>query len=136
MSTIKARRINKKVYGQLLTEKLPAIISTEAEHIRMLKEIGQLLKKDKLTPEEGRLFELMVKLVSDYENEHFDIPDASPREILAHLMEEHGLNQVDLVEIFGSKGITSEVLNGKRVISKAHAKKLAEYFHVSPELFI
>ncbi len=39
-------------------------------------------------------------------------------------------------KLFGSKGITSEVANGKRSISKAQAKKLAAFFHVSAELFL
>jgi HTH-type transcriptional regulator/antitoxin HigA len=30
----------------------------------------------------------------------------------------------------------SEAINGVREISKAQAKALAEFFHVSPELFI
>jgi HTH-type transcriptional regulator/antitoxin HigA len=46
------------------------------------------------------------------------------------------LKQTDLVPIFGSKGITSEVLNGKRGISKEKAKALADYFHISAEAFI
>jgi HTH-type transcriptional regulator/antitoxin HigA len=42
----------------------------------------------------------------------------------------------DLWPVFGSKGITSEVLNGKRGISKEMARKLGEVFHVSPAVFI
>ena len=42
----------------------------------------------------------------------------------------------DLWGIFGSKGIASEVLRGKRGISKDKAKVLAKTFHVSAELFI
>ncbi len=30
--------------------------------------------------------------------------------------------------VFGSSGVASEVINGKRAISKAPAKKLAEFF--------
>ena len=37
--------------------------------------------------------------------------------------------------IFGSQGVASEVLNGKRGISKAQAKALGEFFKVSPRLF-
>jgi HTH-type transcriptional regulator/antitoxin HigA len=51
-------------------------------------------------------------------------------------MEARNLTQKDLWEVFGSKGITSEVFHGKRSISKAQAKKLAAFFHVSAELFI
>ena len=51
-------------------------------------------------------------------------------------MEQRDLKQNNLLHIFGSSGITSEVVNGKRSISKAQAKKLAEFFKVSVELFI
>ena len=51
-------------------------------------------------------------------------------------MEENGYKQSDLRHVFGSSGIASEVVNGKRSISKAQAKKLAEFFKVSIELFI
>jgi HTH-type transcriptional regulator / antitoxin HigA len=51
-------------------------------------------------------------------------------------MEEHGLRQRDLLEVFGSRGIASEVLSGKRAISKSQAKKLAELFHVPADLFL
>ena len=57
-------------------------------------------------------------------------------EFLKYLMEENGLKQSDLLHIFGSSGIASEVVNGKRAISKTQAKKLAEHFKVSVELFI
>jgi HTH-type transcriptional regulator/antitoxin HigA len=46
------------------------------------------------------------------------------------------LRQADLVKIFGSRGRVSEVINGKRAISKAQAKSLGEFFKVSPDLFI
>ena len=51
-------------------------------------------------------------------------------------MASRGLKQRDLLDIFGSDGIASEVVNGKRNISRAHAKSLAEYFHVPVDLFI
>ncbi|MGA3078375.1 MAG: hypothetical protein ABSG56_32440 [Bryobacteraceae bacterium] len=51
-------------------------------------------------------------------------------------MEEHGRRQRDLLDVFGSRGIASEVVSGKRAISKAQAKKLAELFHVPADLFL
>jgi len=56
--------------------------------------------------------------------------------MLRHLMEARGLTHKDMWPLFVSRGVASEVLNGKRAISKTHAKKLAEFFHVSPALFI
>jgi HTH-type transcriptional regulator/antitoxin HigA len=51
-------------------------------------------------------------------------------------MEERGLRQADLVGIIGSRGVVSEVVNGKRTISKSQAKSLGDFFHVEPSLFI
>jgi HTH-type transcriptional regulator / antitoxin HigA len=51
-------------------------------------------------------------------------------------MEQRGLRQVDLVPIFGSSGYVSDVVNGRRGISKAHAKKLAAFFKVGADLFL
>ena len=42
----------------------------------------------------------------------------------------------DLLEVFGSRGVASEVVNGKRAISKAQARKLAAIFHVPADLFL
>jgi HTH-type transcriptional regulator / antitoxin HigA len=56
--------------------------------------------------------------------------------MLKMLMAENNYRQKDLLHIFGSSGIASEVINGKRSISKTQAKKLAEFFNVSVELFI
>jgi HTH-type transcriptional regulator/antitoxin HigA len=51
-------------------------------------------------------------------------------------MEDRGVRQRDLISVFGSSSVVSDVLNGKRAISKAHARKLAQYFHVPASLFI
>jgi hypothetical protein len=60
-----------------------------------------------------------------------------PNESLKFFMEENGYKQKDLVHSFVSGGIASEVINGKRSISKTQAKKLAEFFKVSVKfLFI
>jgi HTH-type transcriptional regulator / antitoxin HigA len=61
---------------------------------------------------------------------------ANPRSILLHLMEEHDLKQADLVGVIGSRGVVSEVVNGKREISKAQVAALARLFHVDVGLFI
>ncbi len=132
--------VDKTKYGLLLMETLPSVISSEKELERLTEEVDRLMtkgiKQGELSPEEERLLELLAVLIETYEDEHYPIPDLSPIEVLKFLMEERGLKQSDLLHIFGSSGITSEVVNGKRSISKAQAKKLAEYFKVSVELFI
>jgi HTH-type transcriptional regulator/antitoxin HigA len=64
------------------------------------------------------------------------LPDVSPLQVLQYFMEQRGLRQADLLPVFGSRSIASAVLNGKREFSKAHIRKLAEFFHVSPAVFL
>ena len=124
-------------YGALLITTLPQVIESEEELERAEKIIDRLLSKgENLSPEEEKLLDLVSDLVERYEDEHYPMPEVAPNEVLKFFMEDRKLKQKDLLHIFGSTGITSEVVNGKRSISKAQAKKLAEYFKVSVELFI
>lgn len=116
---------------------LPQVIENEEELERTEDIINKLLSKgENLSLEEEKLLDLLSDLVEKYEDEHYPFPELAPNEILKYLMEENGLKQSDLLHVFGSSGIASEVVNGKRAISKAQAKKLAEHFKVSVELFI
>ena len=130
------KAIDPQKYGKLLAQSLPAVIETEAENDHFLAEIEKLIDKDQRSPEEDKLLDLMTTLVEDFEEKNYPIPDAPPHEALRELMLSRGLKQRDLLEIFGSDGIASEVVNGKRNISRTHAKSLAEYFHVPVDLFI
>jgi HTH-type transcriptional regulator/antitoxin HigA len=116
---------------------MPVIIQTEEDNSRMLAIAEELMAKgENLSTEEDALLRLVAKLIQDFEEEFYRPRDATPIEVLHHLMEARDLKQSDLLKVFGSKGLASEVINGKRSISKAHAKALALYFGVSAELFI
>ena len=130
--------IENKTYADLVVKVLPTAIQSEEEYEIMLANIDELMSKGehRLSPEEERLLETLAILIESYEDEHYSMPEVAPNEVLKFLMEDRELKQKDLVHIFGSTGITSEVVNGKRAISKAQAKKLAGYFKVSVELFI
>ncbi len=126
-----------KSYSQLLAEVAPQVIETETEYERLLKVVEFITFKKNLTSEERKLDKLLVRLIEDYEEENYPMDKSTPHEILQHMMESSGIRQADLVRILGSSsGVISEVVNGKRSISKAQAKALGEYFKVSPSLFI
>jgi HTH-type transcriptional regulator/antitoxin HigA len=129
--------INPKVYGDLLAQYQPKIITTEEENERAIAIVESLTHKSDLTPEEDQLLELLITLIEKFEAEHYPLNNLStPLSRLTFLMEENNLRQADVVEIFGSKGIASEVLSGKRQISKSHALKLGEFFNLNPALFL
>jgi HTH-type transcriptional regulator/antitoxin HigA len=78
----------------------------------------------------------MTLLVREFEESKYPLGHAEPLEALRILMEDRGNRQRDLIPVFGSSSVVSDVLNGKRSISKAHARKLSEFFHVPASLFI
>ena len=129
--------INPDRYKKLLVRIMPVVIQTEEENERMLAEVEKLMAKgEDLSPEEDALLRLMATLIQDFEEKFYQPREATPLEVLRHLMEARDLKQSDLLEVFGSKGIASEVINGKRAISKTQAKALAKFFGVSADLFI
>lgn len=124
------------IYSKLLAEIAPRAIETEEEYDRLLAVAERLTFAKNLTPEERALYKLLVTLIEVYETENYPIDKSEPHEILQHIMESSGTRQADLVGIIGSSGVVSEVVNGKRAISKAQAKALGDYFKISPSLFI
>lgn len=131
------RKIDPVRYRRLLSQTMPVIIETEKENARMLAIVEKLMKKgEDLSAEEEKLLKLLARLIEDFEQRYYQPPEAEPLEVLHHLMDARGIKPSQLWEVFGSKGIASEVLNGKRGISKTHARALANYFHVPADLFV
>ena len=123
-------------YGSLLAQYQPKPITTEAENQSAIALAEELEHKDNLTQEEITLLELLYVLIEQFENDNYPITEGSPLEILRHLMEENKIKQEELIGIIGSRGVVSEVVNGKRGISKNQAKALADFFHIDVSLFI
>jgi HTH-type transcriptional regulator / antitoxin HigA len=128
---------NPTLYIDLLTQTMPSAIETEAEYERLLAIAESLHFNKERTIEEKKIYKLLVTLIEVYESDRHSIPASSPQEILQHIMESSGLRQTDLAQIIGaSSGVMSQIVNGKRSISKAQAKALGHRFKVSPSLFI
>jgi HTH-type transcriptional regulator/antitoxin HigA len=123
-------------YGALLQKIPPKVIRTEKENEAYTEILYELNRRSKtLTVAEKEFAELLTLLIEDFEEKRYRLPRAHPLEVLRFLMEQHGLRQKDLTEVFGTASIVSEVLNGKRELNKEHIERLSERFHVSPELF-
>lgn len=123
-------------YSALLKKVPPKVIRTERENDMYTEILFDLDRRSKtLTPAEKEMAELLTLLIRDFEEKRYQLPRAKPLEALRFLIEQHGLKQKDLVDVFGTPSIVSEVLNGKRELNKDHIKRLSLRFHVSPELF-
>ncbi|MEH2115891.1 helix-turn-helix domain-containing protein [Nostoc sp.] len=91
-----------------------------------------MLSRSHLTLEEDALLELLVKLIEDFEDKHYQLNSSTPYSRLLHLMEARGLKQADLVEIMGSSEIVTKIMNSELEITKEQAEALGKFFHVKP----
>jgi HTH-type transcriptional regulator / antitoxin HigA len=132
-----AALLDERQYRKLLDVTLPVAIRTEEEYHRLLGAAAAFMDKpeDALSEEEGRLLELLGILIDEYENRVHPIPKADPHKMLAFLLEEKNMKPSDLWTVL-PKSRVSEILNGKRSISKAQAKQLAALLRVPVELFV
>jgi HTH-type transcriptional regulator / antitoxin HigA len=129
--------LDRQAYASLLGQVQPKVIESEEENELFLAEVEKLMALgEDLTPEQLQLMNLLVSLIEQFEDQHYQLRPASALEVLNELMMQRGLKQKDLVHLFGSQGIASEVLNGKRAISKAQSKALGDFFYTSPALFL
>jgi HTH-type transcriptional regulator/antitoxin HigA len=121
----------------MFNNNIPGVIDSLEEYNRIEEIFNRLMDKENLAPKEDKLFLLLQNLLEDYEKRTLPpLENSSPRETLKFLIEENKLRQSDLSEIFGTQSVVSEVLRGKREITKNQAKALAEKFSLRVEAFI
>jgi HTH-type transcriptional regulator / antitoxin HigA len=122
-------------YAALLSETSPEVIRDERRNQTYIRRLEELTAKKSVTRAEEKLIELLAVLIEDFETKNFSVPQAPPIAIIRHLMEAHNLRQKDLVDVFGTESTASEVLHGKRELTKEHIKRLSARFGVSPAVF-
>jgi HTH-type transcriptional regulator/antitoxin HigA len=123
-------------YGALLQKAPPKVIRTEKENEAYTEILNELDQRGKtVTPAEKELTELLTLLIEDFEEKRYRLPRGKPLDVLRFLMEQHGLMQKDVVKVFGTPSIVSEILSGKRKLNNDHIARLSARFHVSLELF-
>lgn len=123
-------------YMQLLNDFPPRPITSEEDFAATQAVMNRLLDKPELTPEEEDYLDVLGALVSEYENQQEDlIPDIYGVELLKVLIAERELKQKDLVFIFKTESIVSDILNEKRQLTARHIQELSEFFHFSPAVF-
>jgi HTH-type transcriptional regulator/antitoxin HigA len=130
--------IDPKKYARLANRVVVKAIENEEEYDHMVAALEHLMDKgeNRLSPEESALLETMAILVQAYDDRHHPLPQVAPNKMLTYLMKTSGRTAKDLLPVFGTRGRVSEVLSGKRAVSKEQAKKLAALFKVTADLFI
>jgi len=97
--------------------------------------MDQLLTKDQLSSGEAMYLDALSDLVGAFEDEHYQIGPASDSAMLGHLMETKGVTQAELHRDTGiAKSAISEVLTGKKKLSRTMIRTFAAYFDVDTSL--
>ena len=123
-------------YMQLLQQFPPGPVKSEEDLAATQAAIDKLLDKPELIPEEEDYLDVLGTLVYEYENQQEDIiPDIYGVELLKVLIAERNLKQKDLVSIFKTESIVSDVLNQKRQLTTRHIQELAELFNCPVAVF-
>jgi HTH-type transcriptional regulator / antitoxin HigA len=93
----------------------------------------------KLTADQEDYFDLLCRLIEDYEKEqaHVDQPKATGLEALRHLLDAHDMSAADLARLLGvHRTLGAMILRGERQLTLAHVRVLAKHFSVSADLFL
>jgi HTH-type transcriptional regulator/antitoxin HigA len=122
-----------------LVRKFPLIPLREKsefeEAVKVMKNLAY--RRSSLSSGEADYLTVLGDLIAQYEKRLPRLAEEmTPRDSLSFLMESNRLTQTDLVEFVGHKSNLSAFLNGHRGLSKRAATRLAEYFKVSPAVFL
>jgi HTH-type transcriptional regulator / antitoxin HigA len=101
-----------------------------------LDEIDRLVERSDPSNAEEAYLGALTDLVETYETAQVHLPPMSGIEALRYLMVENGPTQADLVPLFGTPSLVSEVLSGKRKLALTHIKRLAAHFGLPHGVFI
>ena len=115
----------------------PRAIHDEVEYGNVQEILDRLTSIPDLTGGQAEYLETLTLIFEAYEREHPAFRDKalSGVAMLKFLMERQDMNASDLGRILGDRALGGRVLKGERSLSKAHIRKLCEYFKVGPELF-
>ena len=119
-----------------LVEQFPPVKIRTAEQAKATEsQIEELLAQPKLSRAEEPYVDLLSDLLADWEDATVKIPDIDGVELLRALLEDRGLRQKDLVGVFATESVASEVIAGRRELSRKHIEGLARFFKISPAVF-
>lgn len=102
-------------------------------------EITEAMAGHKLTPDQEDYFDLLCRLIEDYEKEHaqIDMPKVTALESLQHLLDAHDMSAADLARLLEvHRTLGAMILRGERQLTLAHIRTLAKHFSVSADLFL
>ncbi len=126
-------------YDSLLLKYKPRPIRNDREHRRVLRHVEELIGQHGPTPPraEGELIAVLSTLIESYEVELAPRRKPTPAETLEHLIESKQVTRAEVARATGiPRSTITNVLSGRRQISKENVTRLATHFGVDPSVFL
>jgi HTH-type transcriptional regulator/antitoxin HigA len=113
-------------------------IHSDKVHRVAIRVLGRLASLDRMTKEQGDYFEVLASLVEDYEKTQWPIDTSRVTVIdtLQFLIEHNNMTASDLGRKLGDRTLGHKLLTGKRKLTTAQVRKLADHFRVSTDVLI
>jgi HTH-type transcriptional regulator / antitoxin HigA len=127
-----------KDYAGLCRMLTPRPIHDKVE-FENVTEITDAMAGHKLTPDQEDYFDLLSRLIEDYDREHaqLDTPKVTALDALQHLLDANDMSAADLARLLGvHRTLGGMILRGERQLTLAHVRTLAKRFRVSADLFL
>jgi HTH-type transcriptional regulator/antitoxin HigA len=129
----------KDTYFELVREFPLVPLRSEAHYDAALAFLSKLAIRGENAIDKGEsaYLEALTRFVSDYEDRHHRIETRGmrPLEALKYLMDQNDMKPIDLGRLLGNRSLATQILHGKRALSKAHISLLSARFRVDPGLF-
>ncbi|MCO5177336.1 MAG: hypothetical protein M9890_10245 [Thermomicrobiales bacterium] len=122
-------------YIEIIASLPPRAIRSDDELDEVVATMDSLLERGDLSADEQDYLNTLSILVEAYEDERFPLPDVSGVDVLRHLMEANELRQTDLLDIFPTRSVISEVLSGSRQMTLGHMRGLSQRFGLPIDVF-
>ncbi len=125
-----------KDYAGLCRMLTPRPIHDKAE-LQNVTEITDAMAGHELTPDQEDYFDLLCRLIEDYEKDRFEAPKVTALEALEHLLDAHGMSTADLARLLRvHRTLGAMILRGERNLTLNHVRTLARHFGVSADVFL
>lgn len=120
----------------------PCAITTKRSHqaysaaagvLMEVLESGELSGRD--SSDVRRYLGVVAPLIEDYEAKMLPPKEVKPEAMLRFFMDQHKLTQYDLAAELGGQPVVSNILRGKRLLTRGQIERLSARFHVSPAVF-
>jgi HTH-type transcriptional regulator / antitoxin HigA len=112
-------------------------IKNEEEYDVVVATIRALFDKGKRrSTAEGDLLDFLSILAEAWDDAHVELPEASPQELVAFMLDQNGMTKADLYEPMGGKGRVSEFFSKKRPLSRQQMLALRKLLGIPLDLLV